>query len=120
MLLFGKPASALGQGEKVDLQKQAVQVTSSYAATQIGASVSQALGLEELGIDLHEVDFTGGRLGFGRYLDPNTYVSVSQDLAGKAGRAVTVEYSLSPDWKLTTSTSATGNRSAGITWHKQY
>jgi autotransporter translocation and assembly factor TamB len=120
LLLFGKPTNALGKGEKIDLQKQALQITSGYAAVKIGESVSQALGLEKLGIDLREVDFTGGRVGFGRYLDPNTYVSVSQDLAGKDGREVTVEYSLSPDWKFTTSTSATGDKSAGITWHKQY
>jgi translocation and assembly module TamB len=120
LLLFGKPTTALGKDEKIDLQKQALQITSGYAAAKIGESVSQALGLEKLGIDLREVDFTGGRLGFGRYLDPNTYVSVSQDLAGKDGREVTIEYSLSSDWKFTTSTSATGDRSAGITWHKQY
>ncbi len=120
VLLFGKPTTALGQGEKMDLQQQALKVTSGYAATKIGESVSQALGLEELGIDLREVDFTGGHIGFGRYVNPNTYVSVSQDVAGKKGQEVSVEYSLSPGWKTTTSTSAGGNSEAGILWHKEY
>lgn len=120
LLLFGKRASALGSGEKVNLQQQALQLTSGYAAAKIGESVSRALGLEELGIDLREVDFSGGRLGFGRYLSPDTYVSMSQDIGGKKGREVSVEYNFSPDWKLTTSTSATGGSTAGITWQKQY
>lgn len=120
LLLFGKQASALGSGEKVNLQQQALQLTSGYAAAKIGESVSHALGLEELGIDLREVDFSGGRLGFGRYLSPDTYVSMSQDIGGKKGREVSIEYNLSPDWKLTTSTSATGDNTAGITWQKQY
>jgi len=120
LLLFGKPTNELGRGEKVDLQQQALDLTAGYAAAKIGESVSEALGLEELGIDLREVDFTGGRLGFGRYLGPNTYVSLSQDIGKKRGREVTVEYNLSPDWKITTSTSATGDNAAGITWQKQY
>jgi translocation and assembly module TamB len=120
VLLFGKPTTALGQGEKMDLQQQALKVTSGYAAAKIGESVSQALGLEELGIDLREVDFTGGSIGFGRYVAPNTYVSVSQDIAGKKAREVSVEYSMSRQWKVTTSTSASGNNEAGIVWHKEY
>lgn len=120
LLIFGKPTSELGQGEKFDLQKQALDVVGGYAAARIADSVSDALGLEELGIDLRQVDLASGRVGFGRYLSPNTYVSVSQDVAGKGGREVNVEYNLAPDWKITTSTSAAGDNSAGIVWQKQY
>ena len=120
LLLFGKPTSELGRGEKLDLQQQALNITSGYVAAKIGESVSEALGLEELGIDLREVDFTGGHLGFGRYLNPDTYMAISQDIGGKKGREVSVEYSLSPEWKVTTSTSATGDNTAGIRWETRY
>jgi translocation and assembly module TamB len=120
VLMFGKPASALGQGEKVDLQKQALSITSGYAARKIGQSVSDALGLESLGVDLREVDLTGGRVGFGHYIGDKTYVSAAQDLSGKRGREVSVDYQLSPEWNITTSTSTTGNNEAGITWQKRY
>lgn len=120
VLLFGKPASALGRGEKIDLQQQALAVTSGYAVSKIGESVSQVLGLEQLGIDLREVDLSGGRVGFGRYLTPKTYISASQDLAGKKGQEVSIEYQLAPDWEITTSTSSSGGNRAGIMWHKQY
>ena len=120
LLIFGKPASQLGQGEKLDLQKQALDIAGGYAAAKIADSVSDALGLEELGIDLRQVDLTGGQIGFGRYIGPNTYVSVTQDVAGKGSREVNVEYNLAPDWKVTTSTNATGDNSAGIVWQKRY
>jgi translocation and assembly module TamB len=124
LLLFGKPVNALGSEEKVSLQQQALQVTGGYVAAQIGESVSQALGLEDLGIDLRQVDLTGGRVGFGRYLGPKTYISASQDLSGKAGHEVSVDYYLSSQWKLNTSSSTGGStgddNAASITWEKRY
>jgi autotransporter translocation and assembly factor TamB len=119
LLLFGQRANALGSDDKTDLQQQALGLTAGYAASQIAQSVSQALGLEDLGIDLREADIAGGHVGFGRYLSPNTYVSISQEVGGKRGREVSVEYHLGPAWQLNTSTSAAGS-GAGILWHKQY
>lgn len=52
MLLSGKPASVLEKGEELDLQREAVALTSGYAAATLGRSVSDALGLDTLGIDL--------------------------------------------------------------------
>ncbi len=120
LLLFGKPTSALGEGEQADLQNQALSITTGYAATRIGESVSQALGLEELGLSIQEMDLSSGRVGIGGYIGPNTYVSTSQDMSGKAGREVSVEYHLNRQWKVTTSTGADGNNTAGVIWHKQY
>jgi translocation and assembly module TamB len=120
LLIFGKPISQLGQGEKIDLQKQALDLTGGYAAAQIAESVADALGLEELGIDLRQVDLTGGRVGFGRYLGPNTYLSVSQEIAKQGGHEVSVEYHLTSDWKIVTSTSSSGGDSVDIVWQKRY
>ena len=120
VLLFGKPASALGQGEQIALQQQAIAVTSGYAAAEIGESVARFLGLDALGVDLRQIDFTGGRIGFGQYLSRKAYVSASQDLAGKGGQEVSVEYQLAPGWGITTSTSSSGSSGADIFWQKQY
>lgn len=124
LLLFGKPVSQLGQGEKTNFQQQALQITGGYVAAQIADSVSQALGLEDLGLDMRQVDLTGGRIGFGRYLGPDTYISASQDLSGTTGSQVSVDYYLSSQWKLTTSSSTGGttgaDNAAGITWEKRY
>ncbi|NOT56915.1 MAG: translocation/assembly module TamB, partial [Deltaproteobacteria bacterium] len=120
LLLFGKPVNQLAQGEKINFQRQALQLTGGYVAARIAESVSRALGLESLGFDLRQVDLTGGRVGFGRYLGPNTYIAASQDFAGKTGHQVTVDYYLSPEWTLNTSSSAGGDNAAGITWEKRY
>ncbi|MGE0825206.1 MAG: translocation/assembly module TamB domain-containing protein [Candidatus Binatia bacterium] len=120
LILFGKQVNALEEGEKTNLQQQAVGLVGGYAATMIGESVSQALGLEDLGIDLRDADLAGGQVGFGRYLGPNTYLSMSQQVGGKGGREVSVEQHLNTNWTVRTSSSSTGDNSVGILWHKQY
>lgn len=120
LLLFGKPVNQLAQVEKTNFQRQALQLTGGYVAARIAESVSRALGLEQLGFDLSQVDLTGGRIGFGRYLGPNTYIATSQDFAGKTGHQVTVDYYLTPKWTLHTSSSTGGDNAAGITWEMRY
>jgi len=117
VLLFGKPASDLERGEKGDLQRQAASLAGSYAASAIGESVSDALGLEALGV---EMDFSGGQVGFQRYLTPKTRISISQDLIGRKGQEVSILYELAPGWELGTVTSASGSSGADILWRKRY
>lgn len=120
LLLFGKPIRELNQGEQVSLQQSAIDITSGYAAARIGTAVAQALGLERLGIEIGDFDFTGGRIGYGRYVTRKTYVSLSQELDDERGREFSVEYQIAPDWKIRSSTSPTGDRGVDIFWHKQY
>ena len=120
VLLFGKPASALGKGEQANLQQQAVSLTSGYAASTIGRSVSDALGLDELGLDLSDVDFSGGQVGFGRNLNRKTRISASQSVGGKAGQEVAIDYEISPNIDFRTTTSSKGSSGADIIWRKRY
>ncbi len=122
VLLFGKPASALEQGEKLDLEKQALALTSGYAAAKIGESVSQALGLERLGagLKLSNLNMTGGTVGFGFSLPKGLQVSVAHDLTKKGERKVSLEYQLSPNWQIDTSSSSGGGSEAHILWQKKY
>jgi translocation and assembly module TamB len=120
VLLFGKPASALGKGEQADLQQQAMSLTSGYAAATIGRSVSDALGLDDLGIDLSDVDFSGGQVGFGRNLSRKTRISATQSVGGKRGQEAAIDYEIAPDLDLRTTTSSTGSSGADIIWRKRY
>jgi autotransporter translocation and assembly factor TamB len=120
LLLFGRPINTLNQNEQGALQQSAVGITSGYVAGRIANSVSEALGLDSLGVDIREVDFSGGRVGFGRYVGSKTYVSVSQQLSGEHGREVQLEYQIAADWKLGTSTTSTGSNGIDIIWHKRY
>jgi autotransporter translocation and assembly factor TamB len=78
------------------------------------------LSLDTLGADLREVDFSGGRIGFGRYVGNKTYVSVSQELANDHGREVALEYEIARDWKIGTTTSSSGSKGIDIIWNKRY
>ena len=108
LLIFGRPINSLSQNEQGTLQKSAIGITTGYVAGRIANSVSDALGLDSLGVDIREVDFSGGQVGFGRYVGSKTYVSMSQQLTGDQGREVELEYQIAPDWKLGTSTTSTG------------
>jgi translocation and assembly module TamB len=106
LLVFGKPIDALNQNEQGSLQESALSITGGYVAGRIANSVSEALGLDRLGVDIRQVDFSGGRIGFGSYVGDRTFISVSQELSGEHGREVSVEYQLAPDWKIGTSTTS--------------
>jgi len=101
LLLFNKPISALGKGEQISLQQNAISITSGFAAAQIGQAVSQALGLQELGVDI-------------------TNVSVSQDVSGKYGQEVSAEYQITSDWRFSVSTSTVGPDGVDLIWQKRY
>ena len=120
VLLFGKPASALNKGEEIDLQQEAVALTSGYAAATLGQSVSDALGLDTLGIDLSGLDFSGGQVGFGRALTRKTRISAAQGIGGKRGQEVAIDYEMTPNLDLRTSADSTGSSSADIIWRKRY
>ncbi len=120
LLIFGKPLNALSRTEQSTLQQSAMEMAGGLAAAKVASAVSDALGLDRLGLDLGEIDITGGQIGFGRYIGNRTYISISQELAGEAGREVAIEYQIGPDWKITSSTSTTGTSGVGILWHKRY
>ena len=120
VMLFGKPASQLGRGQQVSLQQQALNITGGYAAAQLSESVTELLGLDNLGIDLRDLDFAGERVGYSRSLTDRARVSVAQGLTEQGGREVTIEYELGPGWNLSASTSSEGSSSVDVFWQKRY
>jgi len=63
VLLFGKPTSQLSGSERTDLKTRASEVATGFAASQVSQQVSQALGLEEMGIEFRQ---TGSGVGVDR------------------------------------------------------
>jgi translocation and assembly module TamB len=120
LLLFGKPLNTLNRNEQNTLQQSAAEMAGGFAAAKVAEALSEALGLDRLGLDLGEIDAGGGQIGLRRYIGNRTYVSISQDLSGEAGQEVSIEYQIGPDWKITSSTSTTGSSGVGILWHKRY
>ena len=120
LLLFGKPTSELSGNEQLSLQKSAIDITAGFAAAQIGRAVSDALGLESLGVDLGDLNASGGQVRFGRYVGGQTYVAASQEVSGQHGREFSVEYQLTPQIKVDATTNTSGNSGVDIIWHKRY
>jgi translocation and assembly module TamB len=120
LLIFGKPLNTLNRNEQNTMQQSAAEMAGGFAASKVAGAVSEALGLDRLGLDIGEIDAGGGQLGVRRYIGDRTYVSISQDLSGEAGQEVSIEYQIGPDWKITSSTSTTGSSGVGILWHKRY
>lgn len=120
LVLFGRPLNALNQSEQVSLQQSGVNLASGFVAGAVASSVAKALGLDSLGVDISELDFSGGRIGFGRYIGRGTYVSASQQLTDEYGREVRLEYEIAKDIKIGTSTSSTGGNGIDVIWHKRY
>lgn len=118
LLLFGKPTKDLNRGEESALRQNAIDLSAGFAAAQIGSAVAEAIGLD--GFGLGEIEFTGGRVGIGRYLGDRTYVTVGQDLAGERGQEAKIEYQLAPDWKVGTSTTSDGASEVDLIWQKRY
>ena len=116
LLLFGKTTKDLSGGEQISLQKNAIDITSSFAAAQIGRAVSNALGLESLGVDIRD----GSQVRFGHYIGRQTYVSASQEISGEHNREFRVEYQLTPQIKIDATTTVSGNNGVDIIWHKRY
>lgn len=71
-------------------------------------------------MDIHEVDFSGGKVGFGRYVGTKTYISASEQISGEHGHEVTLEYEIAPNWKVNTSTTSKGGNGIDNIWRKRY
>jgi translocation and assembly module TamB len=117
VLLFGKPTSQLSGGERRDLKTRASEVATGFAASQISQQVSQALGLEEMGIELRQ---TGSGVGVGSYLGQNTYATFSEDFSQQGGQRIDLEHYLTRHLEVDTDTTSRGDRGADILWSTNY
>ncbi len=98
LLLFGKPAGTLTQGQKISLHLQALTTVAGYVATDLQRSVATYVGLDVLEVDVGEGLLQKSRIGVGKYVSEGVFVSTVQTLGPKSEREVTVEYQLDPHW----------------------
>jgi translocation and assembly module TamB len=121
LLMFGKPANSLSQGQKTTLQSQAVQALTGAMASELGQALSESLGLDNLELDVGQNPHQS-KVGAGKYVSPGVFVSTSQQLGGngQGGQDVSIEYQLSDDWQLKASTTSKGNNGLDILWKKKY
>jgi translocation and assembly module TamB len=119
VLLFGKPAGELNQGQQNVLQAQAIQATASFVAGGLRNSVARKLGIDSLDVAVGTAG-TPGKVAVGKYVRDNVYVSASQQLGGEKQQEYSVEYQIAPNWQLKGSTEAGENSGIDLFWHKRY
>ena len=115
LILFGTTTSQLGQGQKATLQQQA----QSMAAGAAGQALSESLGLASLGVNVN-----GQSVGLGRYLNENTFVSVSPSLGANGStipsQVASVQYFLRRWLTITTATMSDGSKQVLLKVTKRY
>jgi len=119
VLLFGKPAGELNQGQQNVLQEQAIQATASFVASGLRQSVARKLGVDSLEVTTGTAG-TPGKVAVGKYVKENVYVSASQQLGGEKQQEYSVEYQITPRWQLKGSTESGKNSGFDLFWHKRY
>ncbi len=118
LLLFGKPADRLDDGEKRSLQSQAVQTAAGYVASELRQAVAEWLSVDNLAFDVGE-SLGESRIGVEKYVSEDMFVSFSRQL-GKPGWELSIEYQLAPNWQLETSTTSQGNNAIDLFWQERY
>ncbi|HSD10835.1 MAG TPA: translocation/assembly module TamB domain-containing protein [Candidatus Binatia bacterium] len=118
VLVFDKPASELNEGQRADMKQRVGQLATSYALSELGESMTEALGLTGRGVHVEEL--SSERVALGAYVSDRTYVTVGQNVAGKQGQEASVEYELTRSWAVATSTSSDGSSGADVIWKKRY
>src|SRR5260370_31457799 len=115
LIVFGTTTSQLGQGQKANLQHQAQSIATGAA----GQALSESLGLASLGVNVN-----GTSVGLGRYINDNTYVSVSPNLSANSSstptQAASIQYFLRRWLTVTTATMSDGSRQVFLNVHKRY
>lgn len=118
VLIFGQPVGALSDGQRASLKGEAIKATANYLAPGLRQSVAQRLGVDNLEFDVGEGG--GSKIGVGKYVTRDVFVSTSQQLDEKKQQEYSVEYEIAPSWELKSSTTSRGDSGIDIFWHKQY
>jgi translocation and assembly module TamB len=119
VLLFGKPSRDLGRGDGLKLQQNAVALASGYVMPELQSSVMDTLGLSSLEVAMPD-GTEPGRVGVGRYVTSDIFVSVAQEFGARAGEVVSVEYGLTPRISVRGSASTRGSSGIDLFWSRRY
>ena len=119
VLLFGKPARELGQGQQADLQHRALGLASTYAAGGLVRSLRNTLGLDIFDVELGD-EKRPGEVRVGRYVTNDILFSIAQEFGARVGQAAAIEYRVRPQVSVRMSTSTSGSSGIDLLWQRRY
>jgi translocation and assembly module TamB len=120
LLVFGKPASQLTQGQAAGLEEQTMRLAGQYVIGELSASVRDTLGLHTLEVEPPEGQGGTGVVTAGRYVGRDVLVSLGQEFGESVAEVFRLEYALTSRISLRGSTTTTGRSGADIVWRHRY
>ena len=113
-----------------EIRQEAIGILASYVAPELEQSLMDTFGLASLTFQL-PTGTSYGSVGVGRYFGDDIFVSIGQtfggpqggtsrQLGGLVGSSLTVQYYLTPNVTLQTSSSTEGESALDAVWHTRY
>jgi autotransporter translocation and assembly factor TamB len=81
--------------------------------------VGEQLGLDSIEVEIGD-DPSQARVGTGKYITQDIFLSYERQLGKEGGDTVGVEYSINRRLKLKGSSSSTGQTAVDLIWRKDY
>jgi autotransporter translocation and assembly factor TamB len=119
VLLFGKPVNTLSQGEQKTLQNEALKATAAYIASDLKQSVASSLGLDIVEVGAGDT-LSQTQVEVGKYVRDDVFVSATQQFGGEQEQEYAIEYNVTPNVQIKSSTTSQGKSGIDIFWKKQY
>jgi len=119
LLVFGRTTDKLTGSEQGSLGTKAQNAALGVAAGKAASVVGEQLGLDSIAVEVGN-DPSQARVGTGKYITQDIFLSYERQLGKKGGDTVGVEYSINRRLKLKGSSSSTGETAVDFIWRKDY
>jgi translocation and assembly module TamB len=119
LLVFGRTTDKLTESEQGSLGTKAQNAALGAAAGQAASVVGEQLGLDSIEVEIGD-DPSQARVGTGKYITQDIFLSYEHQLGKEGGDTVGVEYSINRRLKLKGSSSSTGQTAVDLIWRKDY
>jgi autotransporter translocation and assembly factor TamB len=119
LLVFGRTTDKLTGSEENSLGSKAQNAALGAVAGQAASVVGEQLGLDTVEVEVGD-DPDETRVGTGKYITQDIFLSYERQLGKDGGNTVGVEYSINRNLKLKGSSSDTGESAVDLIWRKDY
>lgn len=120
VLLFGRPAGRLSQAESTGLREQAISVAGSYAAAELRQSAADVLGLDNLEFNTGTQGLVDSKVSLGKYIASDVFISLAHRFGKQNVEELRIEYRVTPQWSVETSSDTLGDSGIDAFWKKRY
>ncbi len=119
LLVFGRTTDKLTGSEQGSLANKAQNAAVGAAAGAAASAVGQQVGLDSVEVEVGD-DPSQAKVGTGKYITQDIFLSYERQLGKEGGNTVGVEYSINRRLKLKGSSSSTGETAVDLIWRKDY